>query len=145
MVLLLTDATQLTFNVKDVIAICAFVFSVAGFVIKSRYDKEKTNTRIDVLTTTLEDQKTNFDAQIVGLRNSKRNLKNEVTELKRELVELVDKREAVLVKRIDKLQQEAKEDRKNTADEFTAVNTKLGEILGGIGELKGMIQNGKRS
>ena len=144
MILLQTNAAELTFNVKDVIAICAFVFSVAGFVLKSRYDKEKTNARIDVLNTVIDDQKTNFDTQIVGLRNSKRNLKNEVGELKKELVDLVDKREAVLIKRIDKLQQEAKEDRKNTADEFTAVNTKLGEILGGIGELKGMIQNGKK-
>lgn len=150
MVLLQTDASQLTFNIKDVVAICAFIFSVAGYVIKSRYDKEKTNARIDVLEkgilnskTAVDNQinefKSNIDGQIVGLRNSKRNLKNDVVEVRKEMVDFIEKREAILVKRIDKLQQEAKEDRKNTADEFTAVNTKLGEILGGIGELKGMI------
>lgn len=144
MVLLSVDANELSFPVVNVVAICIGVFSMAGAWFKMQYDKRKLQDQIDRLITDQENgeifcrtgvakMEEKFNQEIVSLRNSKRNLK-------KDLAEQMKNKEEIIMKRIDKLQQEAKEDRLANNKEFKIISGKLETIAGGIGELKGMIQ-----
>ena|SRR5688572_16831327 len=141
----MTNAADLTFNVKDVIGICFFLVTFTGAWFKIKYDKKQMQQEINDLESevhnaeifcreSLQKVETAFKEEIMALRNSKRNLR-------KELIEVITTKEDIMTKRIDKLQQEAKEDRTANNKEFKIISGKLETIAGGIGELKGMIQN----
>jgi predicted nucleic acid-binding Zn-ribbon protein len=111
----------MTFTLKDVIYILGLVLPIAGMLFKQNANNKASNREIE------------------SLKEDSLNSKNGRRAIKKELTIFIEKDSDVLHKRIDKTQEDFKEYRGKTDEEFKSINEKLATINSGIGEIKGIL------
>jgi len=112
---------DVTFTLKDVLYIIGLLGGIAGgyFSLKAAVKGLK------------DDQKT-IKEDMVNIRNGKR-------AMKKELLEVIKEKDLVVHERINKTQEDLKEFRTRTDEEFKTINSNMSDIKNGVTKIETMI------
>lgn len=115
------NAMEATFTLKDVIYLVVLIISGLTAWFKMQRDKDK-----------LEGGVANLKERLAGLSASKKALKEE-------MVKLIHEKDLVVHDRINKAQNDIKENMSKVESDFKEINTKLSSIDSNIGKILGKI------
>lgn len=121
--ILQVQATELTFNTKDVIYIITIVVAAVTAFFKMTSDKNAMTKEIGFIQKNISDNKSHIDAVDIASKNSR-------THIRREFKEADEKDRDMLNQRIDIVKEDLKEHAKDTASEFKEIQGKLNKIIG---------------
>ena len=115
------NAMEATFTLKDVIYLVVLIISGLTAWFKMQRDKDK-----------LEGAVANLKERQAGLSASKKALKEE-------MVKMIHEKDLITHNRIDKAQNDIKENMSKVESDFKEINTKLSNIDSNIGKILGKI------
>ena len=128
---------DVTWTTGNLITLAGLVIAFAGAWIKMLVNKTKLEARIEALEKDIDkidDKYRNETATIIAAKST----------IKRELNAKIKETTNMLNTRIDDTNKRAEKQNEKTEKEFKEINTKLEAINMGIGEIKGILGNGKQ-
>jgi len=118
----MSDIGETTFHFKDAVMLVGGIISLAGSYFTLKYGQKAT------------------DKEVVHLKEEIMAAKSGRHALKKEICGDLDKREDVIMRRIDKTQNEHKEFAAKTDNEFKDIILNIGQVKMDTSEIKGMVQ-----
>lgn len=138
------NASELTFGIKDVVAIAVGIIGIAGFLYALKRATDAAKDAVDGLKSDLNNYKREVEEKFLHAKNAKKANIQMVMEALQKTEESVDKKEAQLYARMEEMRKDQKDIQEKLWVKLDSVEKMQHSMSTGLAELTGFLKATKK-
>lgn len=138
------NASELTFGIKDVVAIAVGIIGIAGFLYALKRATDTAKDAVDGLKSDLNNYKREVEEKFLHAKNAKKANIQMVMEALQKTEESVDKKEAQLYARMEEMRKDQKDIQEKLWIKLDSVEKMQHSMSTGLAELTGFLKATKK-